>query len=142
MLNCVILMGRLTHHPELKSTGGGVSVCSFRLAVERRFKGQNEERQTDFIQCVSWRETAEFISRYFSKGSMLAVRGELQVRRYEDKNGNNREAVEVIVSQASFTGERRQDAPSGHDAPPPAPPLPNASRADFDEIGGDDDLPF
>jgi single-strand DNA-binding protein len=145
-------MGRLTADPELKSTGS-VSVCSFTLAVERRYKGQDEERQADFIRCVAWRERAEFLSRYFRKGNMVAVTGYIQVRKYEDKHGNNREAVEVVADQISFTGERRQDA----DAPPPPPKLAvpkgqsyspskpgynGSPDRDFDEIEGDDDLPF
>jgi len=159
MLNTAIIMGRLTADPELKSTGAGVSVCSFTVAVDRRFKGQNEERQTDFIRCVAWRQSAEFLSRYFRKGSMVAVTGSIQVRNYEDKNGNRREAVELVAEQISFTGERNQGNAGGsyRDAPPlPEPPpersqqqaaqaqpaYSTASAADFDEIAGDDDLPF
>jgi len=158
MLNTAIVMGRLTADPELKSTGGGVSVCSFTVAVDRRFKGQNEERQTDFIRCVAWRQSAEFLARYFRKGSMVAVTGSIQVRSYEDKNGNKREAVELVADQISFTGERNPgNAGGGYrdevplPAPPPdrqmqasqpAPAYSTASAADFDEIAGDDDLPF
>jgi len=158
MLNTAIVMGRLTADPELKSTGGGVSVCSFTVAVDRRFKGQNEDRQTDFIRCVAWRQSAEFLARYFRKGSMVAVTGSIQVRNYEDKNGNRREAVELVADQISFTGERNPgNAGGGYrdevplPAPPPesrqqsaapAPAYSTASAADFDEIAGDDDLPF
>jgi len=153
MINNVVLMGRLTAEPELKSTGT-VSVCSFTLAVDRRYKGQDEERQVDFIRCVAWRQAAEFLSRYFRKGSMVAVTGSLQVRNYEDKNGNKRQATEVVADQVSFTGEKQSDA----EPPMPPPPQPRrASKAtqsyspskpgytgapDFDEITGDDDLPF
>ena len=160
MLNTAIIMGRLTADPELKSTGSGVSVCSFTVAVDRRFKGQNEERQTDFIRCVVWRQSAEFLARYFKKGSMVAVTGSIQVRNYEDKNGNRREAVELVADQISFTGERNPGNAGGgyRDNAPPLPEPPpeqrqqqgqqaqpaysTASAADFDEIAGDDDLPF
>jgi len=158
MLNTAIVMGRLTTDPELKSTGSGVSVCSFTVAVDRRFKGQNEERQTDFIRCVAWRQSAEFLARYFKKGSMVAVTGSIQVRNYEDKNGNKREAVELVADQISFTGERNPGNAGGGgyrdsvplpEPPPearqqnqPAPAYATASAADFDEIAGDDDLPF
>jgi len=155
MLNTAIIMGRLTADPELKSTGSGISVCSFTVAVDRRFKGQNEERQTDFIRCVVWRQSAEFLARHFKKGSMVAVTGSIQVRNYEDKNGNRREAVELVADQISFTGERNPGNAGGYrdNAPLPEPPperqqaqaqpaYSTASAADFDEIAGDDDLPF
>ena len=133
MLNTAIVMGRLTADPELKSTGGGVSVCSFTVAVDRRFKGQNEERQTDFIRCVTWRQSAEFLARYFRKGSMVAVTGSIQVRNYEDKNGNRREAVELVADQISFTGERNPGNAGGgyrDEVPLPAPPPePRAQQA-------------
>jgi len=155
MLNTAIIMGRLTAEPELKSTGAGVAVCSFTVAVDRRFKGQNEERQTDFIRCVAWRNSAEFLARYFHKGSMVAVTGAIQVRQYEDKSGNKREAVEVVADQINFTGEKTPGNAGGYrddiplpPAPPerqsiqPAPAYSTAQPADFDEIAGDDDLPF
>ncbi|MCL2445298.1 MAG: single-stranded DNA-binding protein [Oscillospiraceae bacterium] len=155
-MNYAMVMGRLTADPELKSTGSGVSVCSFTVAVDRRFKGQNQERETDFIRCVAWRQSAEFLSRYFKKGSMVAVMGNIQVRSYEDKNGNKREAVELVAENIHFTGERNQGGGGGNfrDQPPlPEPPpergnaqqqssYSTASAADFDEIAGDDDLPF
>ena len=102
MLNRVILMGRLTADPELKQTPNGISVVSFSLAVDRNFAGKGAERQTDFINCVAWRQTAEFISRYFGKGRLMAVEGSLQVRNYTDRNENKRQAVEVVVDQAYF----------------------------------------
>jgi len=131
MLNTAIIMGRLTAAPELKATGTGVKVCAFTVAVERNSKGQDGKRQVDFIRCVAWRERAEFLTRYFSKGSMIAVQGNIQTRSYEDKNGNKREAAEIVAEQISFTGEKRDTA-----VPPPEP------DRDFDEIGGEDDLPF
>ena len=156
MLNSAIIMGRLTAEPELKSAGG-TTVCSFTVAVDGRSKDQNGERQTNFIRCVAWRERAEFLSRYFHKGSMVAITGYIQVRQYEDKNGNKREAVEIVADRIDFTGEKnpgnsgggyRDDVPLPP-APPerqqmsqPAPAYSTASAADFEEIAGDDDLPF
>ena len=109
MLNKVILMGRITHDLELRSTPSGTSVLQFSLAVERNFVKQGEERQTDFINCVAWKQTAEFIGRFFGKGRLIAIEGHLQSRNYEDKQGNKRTAIEVIVDQVSFTGEGKKD---------------------------------
>lgn len=107
MLNKAILMGRLTADPELKQTNNGLSVCSFTLAVDRDYKSENGERQADFINCVAWRERAEFLSKYFSKGSMVAVVGQIQTRSYE-KDGQKRAATEVVCEQITFTGEKRE----------------------------------
>ena len=104
MLNVVALMGRLVYEPELKTTPSGINVCSFRVAVDRSFTRQGEERKADFIDIVAWRQTAEFVSKYFQKGSMIAIEGSLQTRQYQDKNGNNRTATEVLASQVSFCG--------------------------------------
>ena len=152
MLNRVILMGRLTADPELKQTPNGISVTSFSLAVDRNFTSRGAERQTDFINCVAWRQTAEFISRYFAKGRMMAVEGSLQVRNYVDKNENKRQAVEVGVDQAYFA-DSKNAAPSSSPAPsyqsaapayaPAAPVAFNAgSVEDFQELDDEDDLPF
>ena len=154
MLNTAIIMGRLTADPEIRSAGGA-NVCSFTVAVDGRSKGQDGERQTNFIRCVAWRERAEFLSRYFHKGSMVAVTGHIQVRQYEDKNGNKREAVEIVADRIDFTGEKNPGNSGGYrdDVPlPPAPPerqgaqpapaYSTAEPTDFDEIAGDDDLPF
>ena len=119
MLNNVTLMGRLVADPELKTTQNGTSVVSFRLAVERNYAPQGQERQADFIPCVAWRQTAEFISKYFAKGRMIAVEGSLQSRNYEDKNGQKRTAIEVIVERVHFTGER-VPASAGQASAPPA----------------------
>ena len=108
MLNRVILMGRITHNLELKQTPSGVSVLSFNLAVERNYAPQGEERQTDFISCVAWRKTAEFINKYFAKGRMIAIEGNIQTRNYDDKNGVKHYVTEVIVENVSFTGEPKQ----------------------------------
>lgn len=110
MLNSVNLIGRLTADPELKTTPGGISVATFCLAVERNYAPQGEKRQTDFINCVAWRGTGEFISRNFQKGSLLALEGSIQSRNYEDRSGQKRVAYEVIVERAYFCG--RNDNPS------------------------------
>ena len=135
MLNCAIIMGRLTADPELRTTASGLSVTSFSVAVDRRFQRQGEEKQTDFINVVAWRQTAEFVSRYFHKGSMIAVQGSIQTRNYEDKNGNKRTAVEIVADNVSFCGEKKKDES------PSEPPVPQ----DFTEIPTapeDDGLPF
>ena len=154
MLNVSTIMGRLTADPELKTTQNGVSVCAFTVAVDRDYVSQGQERQTDFIDVVAWRGTAEFICRYFSKGSMIAVSGALQSRNFEDKNGNKRKVLELRVEHASFTGERRDTSDFGgstssnstHDAQAPhqARQTPQSSSApsSFGEIMNDDDLPF
>ena len=140
MVNCAILMGRLTKDPELRTTQNGTSVTSFAVAVDREYVRQGEERQTDFINVVAWRQTAEFVSRYFRKGSMIAVQGSIQTRNYEDRNGNKRTAVEVIADKVSFCGSK---AESGNSAPVDA----QANASDYTAIntndsGEDDDLPF
>lgn len=113
MLNRVILMGRITQDLELKQTPSGIAVLSFSIAVDRNYTPQGEERQTDFIKCVAWRQRAEFINKYFAKGRMIAIEGNLQTRTYEDKNGTKHYVTEVVVDNVSFTGEPKQngDAP-------------------------------
>ncbi len=113
MLNKVIIMGRITHDLELKQTPSGLSVLSFTVAVERNFKDQNGERQTDFISCVAWAKTAEHICRYFSKGRMIALEGNLRTRIYDDKNGSRHYVTEVFVDSVSFTGERTDSPQNG-----------------------------
>lgn len=130
MLNTIVIMGRLTRDPELRATPQGVSVASFSLAVDRDFKGQNGERETDFIPCVAWKGKAEFISRYFKKGSMAVIEGRLQIRPYEDADGKKRTAAEVIVNNIYF-GESKKDAEG------PATETPDVSN-----YGDDEDLPF
>ena len=157
MLNRVILMGRLVADPELKTTASGVSVTSFRIAVDRSYVKSGEERKADFIDIVCWRQQAEFVCRYFGKGSLIAVEGQLQTRTYQAKDGTNRYVVEVVADNISFTGERR-DAQSGgysqsYAAPAvpaqpqtpaqPAPSYQSGSNSDFQEVSlEDDDLPF
>ena len=108
MLNRVILMGRITQDLEVRQTTSGVSVLTFNVAVDRGYVKQGEERQADFITCVAWRQTADFIGRYFSKGRMIAIEGQLRTRTYDDKNGSKHYVTEVYVDNASFTGEPRQ----------------------------------
>lgn len=110
MLNRVVLMGRITHSPELKTISSGVSVVSFTVAVDRNYTPKGQEKQTDFINCVAWRQTADFIAKYFGKGSLIAVEGTLQTRKYQDKNGVNHNVTEVIVDNASFTGGKKDNS--------------------------------
>ena len=113
MVNCAVIMGRLVADPELRTTGSGISVTSFTVAVDRRFNRQGEERQADFIDVIAWRQTAEFICKYFRKGSMIAIQGYIQTRMYEDKNGNKRKAVELVADNISFCGAKAEtDKPS------------------------------
>ena len=152
MLNTVVLMGRLTAAPELKKTQSDVSICSFTVAVDRDYKDANGERQADFIRCVAWRQTAEFISKYFGKGAMIAVVGSIQSRQYEDKDGNKRTSIEVVAEKASFTGEKSENA-SGETRTPSLPgftPPKGAVRQEehdepaqtFDGYDPDYQLPF
>lgn len=110
MLNCAVIMGRLVADPELRTTGSGISVTSFTVAVDRSYQKAGTERQTDFIDVVAWRQTAEFVSRYFHKGSMIAVQGSIQARSYEDKQGIKRKAVEIVADNVSFCGSKARVA--------------------------------
>lgn len=153
MLNRVILMGRIVADPELKTTGTGISVTSFRIAVDRSYVKQGEERKADFFDIVCWRNTAEFVCRYFGKGSLIAVEGQLQSRTYQAKDGTNRYVVEVVADNVSFTGERRENAggynPSygsnqsyQQEAPQAPASYQSGSNSDFQDMPLDDDLPF
>lgn len=135
MLNVVVIMGRLTSQPELKTTQSGVSVTSFTVAVNRQYsKG---EQQTDFIPCVAWRNNADFITKHFGKGQMIAIKGNLQQRSYQDKNGNNRTTFEVVVESADFCGKKENSDEQ-------AQKLDNeVEQPEFEEISmGNLDLPF
>ena len=134
MLNKAILMGRLTRDPEMRSTQGGTPVCTFTVAIERRFKTQNGERQADFINCVACRRTAEFVFNHFTKGRMISVVGSIQTRSYTDRDGNNRTA-EVVAEEVGFTGEARREDDAGSEYYRPG---------DFAEIfpADDEDLRF
>lgn len=129
MINNVTLMGRLTADPELRTTTGGNSVTSFTVAVDRNYKN-GDERQADFINCVAWRGTADFVSTYFKKGQMIALQGRIETRNYEDKNGNKRTAVEVIADNVSFCGGKVEQKEEPKEYP---------VELDVDPFG---DLPF
>lgn len=151
MLNRVILMGRLTADPELRQTQSGISVLSFSIAVDRDFTPKGEEKQTDFVNLVAWRQTAEFISKYFSKGRMIAVEGSLRVRNYVDSNGNKRVATEVVIDRAYFADSKPSGTSTNTFSTPqhPASTQDNAGTSisigdigEFEEIDDDDGLPF
>lgn len=140
MINMVALMGRLTFEPEVRTTPSGVSVMRFQVACDRKYQRSGQDRQADFIDCVAWRQTAEFIGRYFHKGSMIAVEGTLQTSSYTDKNGNQRKQVEVLANNVSFCGSKSEM--SGAAGSQASPNYSSADNSDFDEIPDDDDLPF
>ncbi len=154
MINRVVLMGRLVADPELKTTATGVSVTTFRIAVDRSYVKSGEERQADFFDIVAWRYTAEFICKHFRKGSLIAIDGQLQSRTYQANDGSKRYVVEVVADNASFTGERRDANASyggysqgGFNQPTPqyaeqTPSYSNGTSQDFMEVQLDDDLPF
>lgn len=131
MINNVTLMGRLTFDPEIKVTPNGVFVCRFAIAVDRNYK-TGEERKTNFIDCVAWRGTAEFLGKYFHKGSMIALTGEIQTDIYTDQNGNKRKSFDVVVKDVSFCGSKEK---SNLDVVPD-------ENTEFEEIDTEDDLPF
>ncbi len=112
MLNVVAIMGRLVHDPELRTATQGTNVCTFRIACERSYSKPGEQRQADFVDIVAWGKTAEFICKFFQKGSMIAVDGSLQTRNYQDKQGNKRTAVEVVANNISFAGAKAADKPA------------------------------
>ncbi|MBQ7799684.1 MAG: single-stranded DNA-binding protein [Oscillospiraceae bacterium] len=149
MINVVVLMGRLVADPELKQTANGASVTSFRIAVDRNFANKETgERQADFINIVAWRQTADFVCKYFRKGSMIAIEGSLQTRSYEDKDGNKRTAYEVVASNVSFTGSKAESGTAPRDNVAsfevPATAFSAGSNGDFEVVNeqDDDDLPF
>ena len=113
MLNQIIIMGRLTRDPELRRTQSGTAVCSFSVAVDRDFKSQSGEKETDFIDIVAWRSTAEFVSKYFTKGSMAVVSGRLQIRDWTDREGGKRRSAEIVVDNMYFGESRRRDGDTG-----------------------------
>ena len=140
MLNKIFIMGRLTRDPELRTTNSGTSVASFSLAVDRNYKGADGEKETDFIDCVAWRSTAEFAAKYFTKGRMAVVEGRLQIRPWTDKEGNNCRSAEVIVDNMYF-GDSKRDGDTGGARPASGPV--NVSANDWQEVDEDEgDLPF
>jgi len=151
MLNVVAIMGRLVADPELKTTPTGINVCAFRIACDRSFVQQGQQRQADFVDVVAWRHNADFLCKHFAKGSMVAVQGRLQTRQYQDRNGNKRTAVEVVADSLSFAGSSKkpggQAVDEGGEAPPsdyhdPAPAYSQGDADDFAVIDDNDDLPF
>ena len=149
MLNRIVLMGRLTRDPELRRTGSGTAVTSFSLAVDRDFKSQSGEKETDFIDIVAWRSTAEFVSKYFTKGRMAVVEGRLQIRDWTDRDGGKRRSAEVIADNIYFGDSKRDGGGDYGSAPAYGAPSYAASaperggQSDFAEIGEEDgELPF
>ena len=150
MLNHIIVMGRLTRDPELRRTGSGVAVASFTVAVDRDFGGrEGGEKETDFIDCVAWRQTGEFVSKYFTKGRMIVVSGRLQIRNWTDKEGNKRRTAEIVADNVYF-GDSKRDGDSGnaYGSAPAAPSFggysaPAAPASDFAMLDDNDaQLPF
>ena len=160
MLNHIVLMGRLTRDPELRRTGSGVAVASFTLAVDRDYAAQGAEKETDFVDIVAWRSTAEFVSKYFTKGRMAVVSGRLQIRNWQDKEGNKRRSAEVVADNVYFGDSKRDNADGGsfnqsqgyaqsfnqvpqQQSAYQAPQNVSAAPSDFSMLSDDDpDLPF
>jgi len=156
--NKAILIGRLVADPELRQTPNSISVCTFRIAVDRAYQAKGAERQADFIDVVAWRQQAEFVSRFFNKGKLILVEGSIQVRNYTDKNDQKRTAVEVVAENVRFVGSKAESQggggssrplPGDSNAPParggeslPPPAYSSGSADDFAEIEDDGDLPF
>ena len=158
MLNHIVVMGRLTRDPELRTTQSGVNVASFTVAVDRDFGGRDgAERQTDFFDCAAWRQTGEFVSKYFQKGRMIVVSGRMQSRKYQDREGNNRTAWEIQAdnvyfgdskrdsdnagySQSSYTGQSSYSR--GSDSPRQSAPVPPVTPSPFEDLEDDGELPF
>ena len=130
MLNKIFIMGRLTKEPELRRTTSGTAVTSFTLAVDRDFKGQNGEKETDYIDVVCWKNTAEFVAKYFGKGRAAVVEGRLQIRGWKDKDGNNRRSAEVVADNVYFADSKREETGSSY------------ASGGYIEIEEDGDLPF
>ena len=157
MLNVVAIMGRLVADPELRTTQQGTNVCTFRIACERSYTPKGQQRQADFVDIVAWGKTAEFICKFFQKGSMIAIDGSIQTRQYQDKQGNKRTAVEVLANNISFAGAKAADKPAARDfeqqtqnytheaktaQSTPQPAYTQGSMDDFAVISDPDDLPF
>lgn len=157
MLNVVAIMGRLVADPELRTTQQGTNVCTFRIACERSYTPKGQQRQADFVDIVAWGKTAEFICKFFQKGSMIAVDGSIQTRHYQGKDGSNRTAVEVVANNISFAGAKAADKSAARDfeqqtqnytheakasQSAPQPAYTQGSMDDFSVISDTDDLPF
>lgn len=157
MLNIVAIMGRLVADPELRTTTQGTNVCTFRIACERSYTPKGQQRQADFVDIVAWGKTAEFICKFFKKGSMIAIDGSIQTRHYQGKDGSNRTAVEVVANNISFAGAKAADKPAAASYEyqtrnhvqqvkaaqnAPQPTYTQGSMDDFAVISDTDDLPF
>lgn len=159
MLNKVILMGRLTRDPEMRSTQSGISVCSFSLAVDRNFAKQGEQKQADFFNIIAWRSTADFVSRYFRKGQLVAVSGSLQTRNWDDQEGKKHYVTEIVADDVYFAESKRDSAgaPADFGNEPSGNPYSGSNNGSdrnsgsgsngggfggFSQTSGDDDLPF
>ena len=143
MINSVVIMGRLTYDPELRTTPSGVSVVRFQVACDRNYQKSGEERKADFIDVTAWRQTVEFVSRYFRKGSMIAVEGSIQTDSYTDRDGNKRKSFQVVANNVSFCGSKSETGTGNQVYNQPAPSYASADNSDFEEIvDDDDDLPF
>lgn len=153
MLNHIVIMGRLTRDPELRQTGSGIAVASFSVAVERDFSGKDQEKETDFIDVVAWRQTGEFVNKYFTKGSMIVVSGRLQIRSWTDKEGGKRRTAEVVADHVYFGESKHSAADSnvgtyggsygGQSSAPAATGYNSPPASDFAMLGDDDpQLPF
>ena len=147
MLNLIVIMGRLTRDPELRTTASGIAVANFSVAVDRDFPSQDGSRETDFIDCVAWKNTAEFVGKYFSKGKQIAVKGRLQIRSWTDKDGNKRRTAEIVADNVYFAGAKtespaeaqRYETPVGCGAQAPIDPGPEDYQLLTDDDTG---LPF
>lgn len=148
MINMVALMGRLTYSPELRSTPNGASVIRFQIACDRNYQKDSQNRQADFIDCVAWRQTAEFIKRNFHKGSMIAVEGSIQTSNYTDKNGAQRKQIEVVANNVSFCGGKSGNGSQGTQGAQNEQYTQGGMNIDYDDadfeeiVDDDDDLPF
>ena len=144
-MNVVVLIGRLTDNPELRHTNSNISVTRFSIAVDRAYRS-GEDRQTDFINIVAWRQTAEFITTYFKKGQRIGIEGSLRMNQFTDKDGNKRTTYEVVVNNAHFVENKRDSGNAGGFTPAETQAAPqsfsNSDSGDFSEIASDDDLPF
>lgn len=148
MLNVIAVMGRLVADPELRQTQTGKAVARFRIACDRGRRDANGQSQADFFDVVAWERSAEFVCKYFQKGALIVIDGRLQTSRYQDKNGNNRTAFEIVASNISFAGSKASNGGAGNYAAPAAPEAPagagyaSGSNADFAVIDDGEDLPF
>jgi single-strand DNA-binding protein len=141
-LNIAVLLGRLTANPELRHTPNGISVTSFTIAVDRSYTPKGQEKQTDFIDIVAWRNTAEFVCKYFSNGKLAAVQGSIQTRKYTDREGNKRTAFEVVADNVHFAEPKRDSSNNNSYHTADKAPDISAGNDDFEELPSDSDLPF